>query len=733
MDRVWPETGRIGPRSRYAHGYLLRASLALPSDMDLCALQSSRPRGQVRLGEEAMGHILVSVERRPVPFDLGCGGSKDLLRRLSADIAEATAEVSYAFSKHVVRQLVLLLRWTLREKPALPSVLKTAHEDLRRCLLAGTASSFSEDLFVQLCEHYAQRLWSSSSTRSDSSQAALVYQLRWILERLSAKRSLPRFTAGLTARRRPMGGPRGHPPLAALTKSGVIDWRTSGALRATLSHALSEAGLKPDLLTIDEMVRGMAFLNDYRLTRLRQLLEQDLLADYAVFRRGQELMADATLPSDEEIERKLGRPGESLRNGRRWHRQRWLLEASRGSPSRGLAIVLRHYRLGGSLVRERFPHAIYKFLERPDVRRDMGLVGDRVQEHLQRHLSISSTSWMAAFGLLLCDTGWNTSPLRTLFEDPFIGAVRNGRRRVGTAHVISSFKDRAGHEVQASLVDLSPDQAAFIDAYGPDSVLALEVASSHGLTAYRTILLVQEMTAPLRCHSDQPERLWLCPGLRSTRARVPSIATFRLYWTEFLRRHASDPVLGGLPISMAMIRKTRMEITAMGGPGGFGEALVRGQHLAATSRKYYLRSSWVAWALLENIRAFQDALEATVGRNIEGLSSKLGIPDDVWRGRHSLALESGLATLLSGQGASTMASQRALRFVPTDHALRQLHVADRLLTQHGAELAERHPSRWHETFYPHFIAVRALIAAIAMSPLSQRSRLARREAMSGAH
>jgi hypothetical protein len=389
---------------------------------------------------------------------------------------------------------------------------------------------------------------------------------------------------------------------------------------------------------------------------------------------------------------------------------------------------LRYYRERRSQFRGKMPPVFESFLASPSVRRELGIATPRVADFLQRHLSITSRSWNAALGILLCDTGWNVEPVRSLPVDPFIGSISHGQRRLATAHVISAWKERAGHDVHAALVELSDADREFLGGFGPSVIVRLDATSRPGISGCEAIRIVQEMTAPLRVHSPVPERLWIAPRQRGRGADVPGVADTLRFWQAFIARHRDDDVIGGLPISQVMIRKTRLEIEALRGSAGFDRALALGQHSPAVSMKNYLRSSWVRHALNEDMRTFLNAFEAAVARDIRGVATHLGISAARLRSRISFADDSGLNNLRASESQRDTKNPISIRFVPTRAALVKLHLVEIVLGERGSELASANPDRWQQHWYPLLIRASAVVRALEKTPYAPVSIQARTEA-----
>jgi hypothetical protein len=670
--------------------------------------------------------VLVGSSEHEYDFTFAEALGRPFAVSLARDFKAAYSKLSVSSSDPGFRELRDLLVWLGDSDAKHPEVIQRILQQLRDAMQAGTAAAFSEDLYTQACEHYAERFRQPERAADFADPAFRLWALRRVLRKLSSKNALPRLSSGLQPPKRRHYSEGGRCPLGALTKSGPVAPKSSGALEAALEEVLRGSTQKPDLVTFDGRMRAVEALNRARLDRLRLLLEQELAVERDAFELGLALMSLPGMPSDADIAHSMEYAG-----FHRQQRHKWFHKVVGCDLSLGMGILLRYLKMQGPVIEGKLPPALAEFARRKDVREKFHIPAGQLTKALQRLLSITFTSWNAAFGLLLIDTAWNPAPLLTLPVEPWIGTIVHGQRSLGTAHVIGALKKRARHEVLAALMELPKPLRHMMSTFGPDYVTTLDAQPRPGISGYEAILLVQRMTAPLRASSQQPGHLWLAP-LQHSGTAVPSIAAYQREWERFLERHADDPVIGNLPIRHSMIRKTRLDIIAMSGPSGSAEAIRTGQHHPKVAMKHYQNSPEFLHAIHEHIRVFQNAFETVLAQDIRGAAKKLGITASTWHSRLTFALDSGLGIFSLKKGVSAPpVTAPTISFAPSKAALLRLHVVDLTLSQKGTALAAQSAERWWTTWYPLLVRTRAVIRALEGTTSAKLSRLARREVANG--
>jgi len=492
----------------------------------------------------------------------------------------------------------------------------------------------------------------------------------------------------------------GGPCLAELTRSGRVDWSTPDNAVALLSR---DARMDDNGLSFDRKMTAISSLNAVRLTALRKALETDLLKEYGRFIDSARILSLPGLPETADVVDKM----ENWAGDPRL--KHWIRDVTGQNPEKALNLLLRwqlHGAVGGILPHFT-SHPSYIDLEIPSA-----WIRTRVEAHssipitavLQRLVSMGWRAWNAAFGILLIDTAWNVQPLLDLAADPFVGGSAIGRRTVTTTAVLASHKNRAGVTVDAVL------------GSSADACVSLSDVSAEGqtLSGIAVIRIVQEMTTILRA-SPGSGPLFLCTvnkesGLPAV-VTVPDIGTQCLWWKRFLKYHAADPIIGGLPITRQMIRKTRLDIEAIGSAGDHCPSQLLANHTrSGTTMQRYLRTPWFRRELAEHIRRFQHLFEAAVASGIRDVACHLGIAEQDLVERKSVAMETGLGFVClqptHGIQPGTTIGERcdrlerchqgcpARRFVPTEQGLISLVLTNLSLKAAMDVWIVRNPDRW---------------------------------------
>lgn len=495
---------------------------------------------------------------------------------------------------------------------------------------------------------------------------------------------------------------RSHPSLAEITKAGVVDWSNPDEAIGTL---LADCGLDEAALSFEGKLAAIARLNVQRLAALRRVMEGDLRRTYARFKEGERLLTLPNMPPDEEVMR--------IMNGgnRQFQIAKWLDAVAGGDPEKEMSLLLRWMMAdadNGILPdRAGTPASQKVLIKNASMRQHFNLPGRAVlRQALQEFVSLGADGWTAAFTILLIDTGWNVQQVLDLPAQPFVGGSKAGKRAVVTTKVLTRYKARAGHDVDAVLAAAADDGA----------LLNTEPGAGQSLSGIDVIQIIQEMTSRLRPARDQGP-LFLCAVHGRPLPLVPGTVTQLQWWANTLERHAEDPEIGGLPISRPMIRKTKLDIAAMEAGGDHAPAQLLASHSsAATGMQRYLRTPWFQRELDNHIRRFQNLFEAAVSRDTDDVARHLGISPETLAERRSVAMETGLGFAclqpLDGVQPDVRAGQRcdhidrchlgcpARRFVPTEQGLTSLVLTNRSLREVENEWIVQNPARWAEVWMP---------------------------------
>jgi len=330
----------------------------------------------------------------------------------------------------------------------------------------------------------------------------------------------------------------------------------------------------------------------------------------------------------------------------------------------------------------------------------------------------------AAHLIVLIDTMFNVSVCDGLAAEPFTGRTSRGKMEIAT---VEAIKRRAGNKVVTGSI---PDG----DLGGADDLEEtryLEVKRvdrrQSGVWAIKTWLKLSEPIR-VRARRDGGEThlyLWiLSEGGKRFRGtpRRPHFVSDCAAWHEFMADHAADPIIGGLPIDREMIRVSSLQ--ARSGPEDNSGQVMQplAQHESAGTTYGYATSKWMRAVLAEQIRTFQNLLEAAAGAEIEDVARTLGIPPDVMLERRDLALQTGLgffcADPLAGERPGTVAGElcdkledcpscRMRRFVPNPDALEALWIFGKALRNEQAAWEATRPERWRTIWLPWLAIVTA--------------------------
>lgn len=646
-------------------------------------------------------------------------------KQFARDFAETYSEHCWTSAYGARRALKHFFRWLTGSGGPAAEPAATVRKALLEAMRGGSAAEFGADLFLDLCEVYAERF---RHQFKDKKRRKFNYdRLRRFgaaMRSVAGKTALPSVTRGLCSIGADEHDREGHATLAALTPDGVVDWSKPAYMKQALERVLKHVGKDPATMSLTDQLLAVAELNRSRLARIRHLFALELGEEYSAFLRGQELIGDPSLPPDEVIVEQL-----TPKFYRSHGPSRWFERESSADIRRGIAIILRYYRHHGSLVRSHFPVAVREFLRRADVRSELAPSSRTPQALLQRMLSITDRSWNAAFGLLLCDTGWNIQPLLDIDANPLVGPDPDGAVRLVATDVLSSLKRRAGHDVHSALRNSPLTLARELDSKGVERVVRLSETPQDGISAESAVRMVQRMTDPLRSRSSTPHRLWLCPRLRSSASSVPGVRSRRLYFEAFLKRHEADRYIGRLPITPSMLRKTFIDVAAMTGDDGHALAIALSENTSAVGFRRYRRSPWLQHLLRENIRAFQDAFEAILAEEVPRAGEHLGLAEPTLRERHSYAIRAGLGFRQAHKRRVPGSPARpATTFVPTASSIEALHSVHLGLVRSAQSVPPANADLWRTQWLPLLAVVRATIAELEESPHAALSRKLQREA-----
>jgi len=475
-------------------------------------------------------------------------------------------------------------------------------------------------------------------------------------------------------------------------------------------------------LSFEANAEAMLQLNVARRDALRAALEADLLSEHEAFRNGQEWLKRKDLPSCDEFEnawrsilnQKSKRPKDVPFP--RWAKDELRRSFNIDNDDDLIPLVVRQYRC-------KFPNG---FIHRQDYRYS-ALFWCFGSAEIVRHLESTSVSTTAAFGLLLIETAFNVSSLEDLPCDPFVGGARHGRRMIAT---LAARKMRA----EGKVVEGTIENTGLFDG---EAYVRLKARNS-SLSGGDVIRIYLEMSKPLRdrASAEVAKMFWLVTGGRSLTGGpvTNNLATMAGgWWPAFLRKHASDPIIGGLPITRQHIRTTELQIAAA--RGGFGHELAQAiaAHTNDTTTMGYLGAGWFRNQLSRQIREFQVLLEAVFVHRVPGVEANLGVTADELRARLGRARHVGL-DFDFGCSPATAHAETVTRstnactpllpcescpvrfFVPSDGNFRNLHLAHVALLAAEPSWIARNPQRWLSVWLPWRAITEAYVQKISKGP-----------------
>ena len=490
-------------------------------------------------------------------------------------------------------------------------------------------------------------------------------------------------------------------------------------------------GIQPESLPAlgaQELAEAMVKIIELRLDALRSCAVADLEAEVAAFEVGEALVSRADLPGPAQIEK-------AILERRNAGGIKTVLERLETSPWAVLP-GRPEQRLLAYMVRYLAPRYSSVF----NVNLLPVKIGDALRacggvSLVTRHLEATMPAKTAAHLIVLIDTMFNVSVCDRLAGKPFTGRVSRGRAEIAT---VEAIKARAGGKVVHGKIlvsDVSESSPKFrskdedqVDESESRFLEAKRVdARRSGVWAINAWL---KMSKPLRERSEREGSdahlyLWLLPeGGERHRGTVrrPHFTSDHAAWGKFLKRHADDPIIGRLPITREMIRVSGLQ--ARSGPHADSGLVMPSlaQHASPRTTHSYGSTGWMEGVLAEQIRGFQNLLEAAAGAEIADIARILGIDPKVALARRELALQTGLgffcADPLAGERPGTVKGEacdkledcprcRLRRFVPNPEALDALWLFGEALRGSRAEWEATKPDRWRAIWLPWLAIVTA--------------------------
>lgn len=265
----------------------------------------------------------------------------------------------------------------------------------------------------------------------------------------------------------------------------------------------------------------------------------------------------------------------------------------------------------------------------------------RIRDVIQNYLEPSSRALVAAYCIVLIDTGLNPQPCDHLAADPFIGQAKFGKIALRT---LSTTKNRAGYKsIDVDVIEPNND----INIYNA-ALSAATVVPQSKISTVKAIEIWKKISEPTRRLAQEEEnpdadRLWIVRKGTTKKIILYRHSSWKDWWASLLKKYKNDAVIGGLPIQRKMIRPTVIQIRAVQTSldAVFSARFSHHSSPALTMRRY-LNRKHINDMLDQRIRTFQNRFEAILIEEDEYASEMLGIDLGVLRMRREEAVATGL-------------------------------------------------------------------------------------------
>jgi hypothetical protein len=340
---------------------------------------------------------------------------------------------------------------------------------------------------------------------------------------------------------------------------------------------------------------------------------------------------------------------------------------------------------------------------------------------------------LAAYTLVLIDTGSNLQPCDDLAADPFTGKARYGKIQLRR---VSSIKNRAGYKPVDGYIAEVTDSDSASEESGGALDLPTKVPNSK-ISAATAIEIWQKLSGPQRerarlAGNEDAEYLWIVRnGHFPKEVRRYQEHTWKGWWNDFLEEHTGDPIIGGLPIQRRMIRTTVLQLRDTDHDSDAEiVGLLSGQSGGRTAARHYLNRTYISRLLDERIREFQKLFEASIGGDNPGRAAQLELTLDEFQHRRKRAVETGLgiscadptAGIQPGTNGSICTRLDAcstcplLRFIPTQQSIDALTLFHRSLKSAADEFIAKNPERWVRVWLPALALCVAILNLLGAGP-----------------
>ncbi|WP_404286613.1 hypothetical protein ACD578_16415 [Microvirga sp. RSM25] len=525
-------------------------------------------------------------------------------------------------------------------------------------------------------------------------------------------------------------------PLQHLAQEGL--WPDIGALRGLSGSRVSRGANIPSLGELQSSTEASETnsknaatygavneRNRERLLRLRSLCEDALLEEEAAFDRRLKLLAAPGQPSLREIRAAIP-----------------LIPSSYARSDRDPVLHPKvqtcfpldddDRRLGSLLRYIISDHEGVFRLQELDY--PLQLVVSRCggTARVMSHLEGGGRALLAAYTLVLIDTGINIQPCDDLAADPFVGKARYGKIQL---RQIGSVKSRARYKaVTGNIIEITPGE----EDESNDEILEVPtIVPNSRISSAKAIEVWLKLSEPhreraRRAGNSDANYLWIVRnGHYPKEVRRYLEHAWKRWWTEFLEEHAKDPVIGGLPIQRRMIRTTVLQLRDAH-HGGDAEvvALLSGQSGGRAASRHYLNRAHIQRMLDERIREFQNLFEASVAGDSPDRPAQLELSPDEFHERRTRAVETGLGLTCLDPTAGVQPGTKdsictrldacstcpLLRFIPTQQSIEALTLFHDSLKHAEEEFIAKNPERWIRVWLPALALCTALLNLLMSGP-----------------
>ncbi|MGO7554301.1 hypothetical protein [Rhizobium johnstonii] len=467
----------------------------------------------------------------------------------------------------------------------------------------------------------------------------------------------------------------------------------AGSQTPSIATLLIDAG-RFDLSGMDAETAPEAFAakNVEGLKALRSSLCDEFENEWRAFTWGQELMEDPKIPSGEETSEILkDYVGIGTVDVKEWLKEKLGL-----NDDQYLGLVAKFIR---DRNRRDFKYSLKKFY------RLIKSAGGHYAVH--RLVMPSSIAANAAYHIVVIDTVLNDSSVASLPAELFTGKLKRGSVEINTLHTHKSRKN--GH--RKNVVTASVKSTAVAEN---DDTLFVSTRFKRQLSFKTVIDRWLKMTETIRenprVSAALKKLLWIYqrPGQQRVRTIAHSIMTE--WWPAFLTRISGDPLLGGLPLTRMVIRKTALNGKAELDDLQYAVNTGLGNHAPGPMPFYYMDERGVKSVLASLIRKFLDKWEAVAVGGIERAAEALGLSQRDLDRRFQLGLRSGLdfanvrprAETAPPEDVETMSFlPDSVRLLPvTEASMSNLHLARRTLETKMQEMLHTNPERFIRAWVP---------------------------------